>query len=70
MASSTRSGVERYLCASNRRSSPQSCPSEKTVRAFLRRQCFEASDEKSVENERPSIYGMKVQVLPGCILSF
>lgn len=40
VASSTRSGVERYRCISKRFSSPESCESEKTVRAFLRRQCF------------------------------
>lgn len=40
-ASSTRSGVERYLWASNRFSSPLSCWSLNTVRAFRRRQCFE-----------------------------
>lgn len=39
-ASSTLSGVDRYRWASNRFSSPFSCWSLKTVRAFRRRQCF------------------------------
>lgn len=43
VASSTRSGVERYRCISKRFSRPESCESEKTVRAFRRRQCFPGS---------------------------
>lgn len=39
-ASSTLSGVDRYRWASNRFSSPFSCWSLNTVRAFRRRQCF------------------------------
>lgn len=38
VASSTRSGVDRYRCPSNRFSRPDSCGSLNTVRAFLRRQ--------------------------------
>ena len=53
VARSTLSGVERYLCASNRRSRPHSCASENTVRAFRRRQCLLASLENSDENDRP-----------------
>lgn len=41
-ASSTLSGVERYLWAANLFSRPVSWGSLKTVRAFLRRQCFSA----------------------------
>lgn len=40
VASSTLSGVDRYLWISNLFSRPDSWESEKTVRAFLRRQCF------------------------------
>lgn len=40
VASSTLSGVERYRWISNRFSRPDSCESEKTVRAFRRLQCF------------------------------
>lgn len=40
-ASSTLSGVERYLCASNLFSRPCSCWSLNTVRALRRRQCFD-----------------------------
>ena len=40
LASSTLSGVERYLCASNLFSRPPSCASLNTVLAFLRRQCL------------------------------
>ena len=39
-ASSTRSGVDRYLWASNRFSNPCSCWSLNTVRALRRRQCL------------------------------
>lgn len=40
VASSTLSGVDRYRWISNLFSRPDSCESEKTVRAFLRLQCF------------------------------
>lgn len=43
VASSTLSGVDRYRWISNLFSRPDSCESEKTVRAFLRRQCFPGS---------------------------
>lgn len=42
VASSTRSGVDKYRCASKRFSSPESCGSLKTVRALRRRQCLRA----------------------------
>lgn len=40
VASSTLSGVDRYRWISNLFSRPESCESEKTVRAFLRLQCL------------------------------
>lgn len=43
VASSTRSGVERYRWISNLFSRPESCESENTVRALRRRQCFPGS---------------------------
>lgn len=47
-ASSTRSGVERYLWAANLFSRPVSWGSLKTVRAFLLLQCFNALREISL----------------------
>ena len=52
-ANSTRSGVDRYRCASNLRSNPHNCWSENTVRALRLRHCFVDSAENKDEKGMP-----------------
>ena len=58
-ANSTLSGVDKYLWASNRLSSPHSWWSEKTVLAFRRRHCLPDSEENKEENGMPKRKGIR-----------
>ena len=58
-ANSTLSGVDKYLWASNRLSSPHSWWSEKTVLAFRRRHCLPDSEENKEENGMPKKKGKR-----------